>query len=520
MRTSAKFICALVILLIVPNFVRAEAEKTDLSLSLEQCIVRAVERNLGVAVEILNPELADWSLRLATEQYLPQLSFEYGKRSTISPSFSWIDAEGNVTSQFINYEASLSQLMPTGGTLSVSMYSYMSETNQRFQTINPRYGSQLTFTLNQPLLRNFGYEAASRQIIIARNNRDMSEEQFKVMLQQTVYSVEEAYWNLVYSLDSLSALRRSLELAKNLLAKNTREVEVGTLAPIEILAAESEVATREADILQAELELQNNEDALMTLINLNEEEKRTRSIIPLDRPKYDVVEVSLERALRVAMDSRPDLKRLRLNIKGRELDMRYAKNQLLPDLDLNAQYWSPGISGTQILYLDNNPLTDIIIGTIEAGAIDALKDALNFKYRNWSVNLTLTIPINSIFTRSQFGHARVNLDQAKLMLQDQEQQVFLEIRNAVRSVQINYKRVQAYRAARELAERSLQAEEKRLQVGLTTNYTVLQFQRDLANARRAEIRSIIDYNLSMAALERAMGTNLKNKSIEVARSLN
>ena len=149
-------------------------------------------------------------------------------------------------------------------------------------------------------------------------------------------------------------------------------------------------------------------------------------------------------------------------------------------------------------------------------AADALKDALNFKYNNWSLGLSLSIPITTLVSRAQYAQAKLNFEQAKLSLKNQEQQVFLEIRNAVRAVQTNYKRVQAYKIARELAEEKLEAEEKKLRVGLTTNYLVLQHQRDLANAQGAELKAIIEYNLSLAALDKVLGTSLKNKGIKIS----
>jgi outer membrane protein TolC len=213
------------------------------------------------------------------------------------------------------------------------------------------------------------------------------------------------------------------------------------------------------------------------------------------------------------LDKRPDLQDTKVDIESKELNLTYAKNQLLPDLSLDANYWSPGISGTQLIYdpLDPfGPPIDIIPG----GSTVALKDALGLKYENWSVGLTLSIPFNTVITRAQQAQARVDLKQTTLRLKNQQQQLALEIKNAVRAVQTDYKRVQAYGVARELAEKKLEAEEKKLKVGLTTNYVVLQHQRDFADARSAELRAIIDYNLSLAQLDRAMGTSLEKKNIK------
>jgi len=492
-------------------------QENERSLSLDECIKTALENNLGLAVEILNPEIADASISLAKERFLPQLSMRYFTQNTNTPSFSWIDAAGEVSTDYNNYAAQYQQNLPTGATLTASLFSYQNETNTKFQTINPRFGSTLQFDISQPLLRNFGFRVNRREIIIAKNNREMSNSQLNQALLDTVYNVEEAYWNLVYSIEDLRVKQQSLELvkqqslelARDLLKKNRKEVDVGTLAPIEILSAEAEVATREADILQAEAMVSNNNNILKTIINLDTNgDVHLITINPVDLPLNSKTDISLDSALKTAMENRPDLESLRWGIKSRDLDFVYAKNQLLPFLSFEASYWSPGISGTQILYQDNNPLTDVVVGSIPGGSSDALKDAMQFRYKNWSASFVLTVPMDTLLSRALYAQAKMSLEQSKLRLLDQEQQIFLEVSNGVRAVQTDYKRIQAYRAAKELAEKKLEAEEKKLMVGMTTNYLVLQYQRDLENARSAELRAIIDYNLSIARLNRTMGLNL------------
>jgi outer membrane protein TolC len=335
-------------------------------------------------------------------------------------------------------------------------------------------------------------------------------------MSDIVFAVEEAYWNLAYSLENLKVRQQSLKLAQDLLAKNQRAVEVGTLAPIEILSAQAEVATREADILTADTEVKNNEDRIRTIINLPEEEMRLAlPVRPADKPKFEERKSNVDEALLTAMQNRPELKSLKIDLSSENLNLGFAKNQLLPRLDLTASYYSPGVSGDQILYLNDDPLTGVIVGKIPGSSSNALKDSFAFKYNNWSVGLTLGIPLNTVFSRAAVAQAKLNLEQVTLRLKNQEQTIYLEIRNGVRSVESNYKRVQSYRLARELAEKKLQAEEEKLKVGLSTNYFVLTYQRDLSDARIAELRSIVDYVISVASLEKATGTNLKNKGISV-----
>lgn len=495
-------------------------EEKALSFSLEDCIIKAMENNLGLAVNVLNPELADISVSLAKEKFMPRLSFGYDKRSNNEASYSWIDAAEQVSSDRTDYSAQISQLIPTGGSLSVSLTGYTTDTNQKFMTINPRYGNTLRFNFTQPLLKDFGFEISRRDIIISKNIRDISESQFKDVLLGTIYSVEEAYWNLVYSIENLKVKRQSLKLAQDLLEKNQKAVEVGTLAPIEILSAKEQVAMREAEILEAEALIENNEDRLKTIINLSAIERNAElvKIIPFDKPAYERKEMSLEEALRIAMENRPDMKQTRIDLKNKELNLKYAKNQLLPDLSLEASYWSPGVSGTQNIYPPGIPFGDPI-ATIPGEASDALKDAFDFKHKNWTVGLTLSIPLNTFISRAAYAQARVELDQTTLQLKNQEQQAYLEIKNSLRGVETNYKSVQARKVARELAEKKLEAEEEKLKVGLSTNFYVLQYQRDLANAQITELRAIIDYNLSLALLDRALGITLEEKNISLSQLL-
>jgi outer membrane protein TolC len=486
-------------------------------LSLEDCIIKGLRNNLTVAIQVLSPELADISLAQAWEKYLPSLSLSFQKRNTNQASYSWIDASENVITKRNSYAATINQTIPTGGRISLALDNYKNDSNRNLQTINPVFGSTLTFNFSQPLLKNFGWKVNQREILIAHNNINISEKDFKQVLLDTIYSIETAYWNLVYSIEDLAVRRQSLQLARDLLAKNQRAVEVGTLAPIEVVSAQSEVATREADILQAEASVKNNEDQLKTVLNFSEEEeKKFSEIIPVDKPRFERKDVKLEEALMIALQNRPDLQAARIDLQNQDINLSYAKNQILPDLSLTASYWSPGVSGTRILYQDDKPITGIVIGTIPGGASDSIKDALNFKYNNWSLGLTLDFSLNSIFSKASLAQAKVNMDQALLRFKNQEKQALLEIKNAVRAVQTNYKRVQAYRVARELAEKKLQAEEERLKVGLSTSYFVLSYQRELASARISELKAIIDYNLSSANLDKALGTTLETRNIKLS----
>jgi outer membrane protein TolC len=344
----------------------------------------------------------------------------------------------------------------------------------------------------------------------------MSEWTFYRTVQDTIYNATQAYWTLAYSIENLSVQRASLKLAQDFLDMTQRQVEIGQLAPMDAISAQSEVATREANILAAEAAVKSAEDQIKMLLAMTpEEEQASATILPVDQPKYELRTVELDQALATAMDKRPDLKIGKIGVKSSDLNLVYTKNQLLPSLNLTAGWQSPGVSGTQILYL-GNPLFGTVIGTIPGGVSNALKDTFAFKYPNWNIGLTLNIYLSNVLSRANMALAQVGLKQAVLNLQNTQIQAVLEIRNAVRNLQTTYKQVQAFRSARDLAEKKLAAEQEKLRVGLSTNYVVLQYQRDLTTARVSELQAIINYNLAQAGLERSMGTSLDLRKIKIA----
>jgi len=485
-------------------------------MTLEECLVRAMEKNLGLQVQVLQPELADLEISAAGEKFLPRLSFNYNAANNRAPSYSWLNSSDIELNKSHDCTLGVVQNLPMGGTVQASLYSAMTETNDRLQTINPYFNSRLVFSFSQPLLKNFGWAVSRKEILVAQNSRDIAGNSYKMALLETVYNVEEAYWNLVFSIENYKVMQKSLRLAKDLLERNKKEVEIGMMAPIEVLSAESEVATREADILQAEVQIRNREDTLRTLLNLSRKDGgENLPIVPTDAPAAERRDISIESALALAMAARPELQAAKLDLKNKDIELMYSRNQLLPDLSLQAFYWSPSLSGTQILFQDGNPLSGVVIGTIPGGSRQALNDAFKFKYRNWSVALRLTMPLNFVFSRAMAAQAKIDLGKSRLMLEDKEQQIFLEVRNSVREVENNAKRVDAYGAARRLAEKKLEAEERKVKVGLSTNYTLLQMQRDFANAQSQELKARIDYVLSLAKLDRASGTSLEKHNIKL-----
>ncbi len=489
------------------------------TLSLQDCLAIALKNNIALGIKVVQVERQDGLYKQAKEKFLPGLSFMFGKAKTNSPSYSWIEAEGAISAESQQISGQFSQALWLGGNVSLNVDTSQYESNQRFQTINPRYEGAINFTLVQPLLRDMGDRISRKNIIIARNNRNISANELKTALLETVYRVEELYWNLVFAERNLQAKTEALKLAEDLLDKNRRMAELGVLAEIEILSAEAEAASRRAEILEARALLENSRDELVSTINLGAENEGSAVIIKAgDDPHRQERTVDGEEVLRLALANRPDYLNAAISLASRNLELGYAKNQLLPALNLNFQYWSPGLAGTQILYRDNNPLTGEVIGIVPGAVADAFKNAMEFNYKNWSLYLSLDIPLSSIITRGAFTAAKMERREAHLRRLDLERQIALEVSTAVRSVAASFQRIQATGYARELAEKKLAAEQKRQAAGLSTSYTVLQFQRDFTQAVSTELRALCDYSLALARLEKTAGTGLQAKQIEFSEN--
>jgi outer membrane protein len=510
--TNRRIVTALLALALFGGFAFGQ-EKRVVSLTLEDSIVKALKNNLNVAAEVINPELASASVSRAKQFFMPTFQVDLTGNHMEQLSTWSLQGTGKYIMKTTGSTASVGQNIPFGGNFTMSLSYDYQKNNQLFQSYNPSYTSRLNFALTQPLLRNFGRMVSRREILVAQNNLEVSRHQFKTVLINIVYSVEAAYWNLSYAIENLKTLQQALQSGRDLLAKTKKEVEVGQKAPIEVLNAEATVARREADILQAEAMVKRSQDQLKILLNLEADPSaKGLSIFPADTPTFKPYQISLDDALDRAMARRPDLEAAKSSIDTKRINFRYAKNQRLPQLDLQLVKASPGISGAQFIYDPDNPFLPPTPGD-QGSAGQAFRDTFKFLYNNWTAGVTLTIPFGDVVGRANYAYAKLDLEQTQARLKDQEQQIYLEVSDAVLTLETAAKSVAAYRIARELAEKQLEAEMKKLGVGMSTNYFVLTYQDALASARSLELRALVDFNIAVANIAKVTGSTLEARSI-------
>ncbi len=471
-----------------------------LNLSLEEAVQRAMTNNVDIAVERFSPEQSELSVGEFTGSYEPLLTSTVQQNSRASAAQNAFAGAQSVNTDTFTYNLGAQQNLRTGGNLRVDFNNNRQSTNSVFQSFNPSFASNLNASLGQPLLRNFKIDGTRYQIKVAKKNREISDVQFRQTVVNTVASVKNLYYDLLYTIDNLEAQRKSLSLASKLVDENRIKVRVGTLAPLDVVAAESEQAGREEAVILAEAAVADAEDALKRAIfPSNDGSTWATRIVPTDRPTAEPVQVDAGAAIQKALSARTDLVATRKRLESSQYAIDYARNQLLPGVDLVAAYGAGGIGGTLI---EREGLGGPILRSTPGGYSNALGDVFGRDFPTWTVGVNFSYPIFNRQADAAAARARVSKDQSEANLRRLEMQVTAEVRSAARAVETNYKRVESTRAARGLQVRRLDAETKKFAAGMSTNFLVTQSQRDLAVAEVAELRAIADYRKSLVNFDR------------------
>ena len=461
-------------------------------LTLDEATARAIERNLDVAVERLNPQIQDFNIARLRATYRPTVASSISQRSQVQPPTSQLNGGIIVQNNQSVYNGALSQAVPWGGgDFTVNWNNQRQETNNSFANFNPLYNSNFIASYTQPLLRGFQIDGTRQQLRVTAINRDISEIQLRGTLSTTVASVRNAYWELVFAGQAVEVARGSLDLAESLVRDNRARVEVGTMAPLDVVQADAEAATRRQALALADATLQTAEITLKRLIvNGTEDEMWRARITPIDRPEFRPEPLDVEGSVRKALDNRTDLAQARKTIDSNDVTLRFLRNQTLPTVDVVANYTAQGIGGTQFT---RQGLGGVATQPIPGGYSDALNRLFGRDYPIWQFQVNMSYPIGGGAADASLARARVQRNQSAAQLRALELQVAAEVTNAALQVESFLKRYEASAVARDLSQTRLQAEQSRFEVGLSTNFFVVQAQRDLATAQNTELRALLDY---------------------------
>jgi outer membrane protein len=463
-------------------------------LGIDDAVATALEQNLDLEVQRLNPVIRDTDVAAFRANYTPNFTSSVNLVDQTQPPSSFLSGNASqITNGRSSADFGVSSLVSWwGASYQVLWNNGRTTTNNIFTNFDPQLTSSVSLTYTQPLLRNFKIDGTRQQLVISQKNREISDVQLQQSIAQTVRNVRNAYYDLVYALGNLNVQRQSLELAQQSLKDNRARVEIGTMAPLDIVQAEAEVATREESVIIAEAAIDRAQDAVRTLVyNPSSPDFWNVRIEPTEAVAFQPHSVDIDAAVRNALSQRTDLSVARKNIESTDVNIRYFRNQSMPDLNASLNYGAQAIGGTAFIRGEGFP--GPIVGSVERSYFNTLGTVFKGDFPGWTFSMDLAYPIGRSNSEANLAKSRLQYQQGQKQVALLELQVAQQVREAGRNVTTNAKRVDATKSSRILAERRLEAEEKKYQAGMTSSFFVLQAQRDLVVARNSELLALTEY---------------------------
>ena len=497
-----------------------QAQQRTMPLTLREATAFALQGNLEIQIAGLNPPIraAQITEREGIFDLTTRATLRATDTRTLETTTTFLNrVNGQLVGQDDSQEQRLgvgvSQLTPYGGTYDVELSETHLETSRRttaselksaregralafpypFRPRSEFYTSDATLRATQPLLKNFGSEVTKTQILVAQNNLTISKEDFRRQIIAITSRVQQAYWDLVFRRQDLEVQKQQLVLAQQLLDQIRKQVTVGTLAPLDVLQAETNISRTEERILVTENALRAAEDRLKRVMNFSLIGERADVVIsPADPPTYTDPALDQDEQIRQALEQRTDLIQAKLTLENQHIGLVFDKNQALPTLDLEATLRLNGI--------DNR----------FGGSFEEIEPTKRY---SWGVGVTFRYPLQNRQAKSRVQQSQLAIRQQMVRIKDLEENIIADVRTSFRDVLTNAQRVQSSRISSRLAQKQLEAEEKKLQVGLATVFTTLQFQDVLSQQRSNEINAITEYLKALVRLEESKNTLLQSYNI-------
>jgi outer membrane protein len=479
-------------------------------LALKEALELTLRQNLGLQVQTLSVSQGRFTLEGAMGIFDPVLGATLDASSAVNPS-SW-QLQGAQVNEYKqrDFNLSLNQFLPTGGKFSFGWNNSRSTTNSIYYFLNPSYSTGLAASLTQPLLQGFGTDLARKTILSARYSYNQSLTDFNKTIQSTLLAVENAYWDLYFYARDLEVKKKDLDLANEFLHITERKIEVGTEAPLDIYNAQVGVATREQAIIASRHLLDSSMDTLRQLLHL-QPEQWNEPLATADEPVFQVEPMDEQAAVTLAEANRPEFVKMHWQSEGLKLQRLAARNALLPQLDFSLSYGYNGMGGTYIVRDNNGNIVDIIPG----GWNDAWGQVNGRDYPQWQAALVLSFPLGNRAARANLRSAEVSLDLLDLQTAQLKEQVWAEVRQAIRTIENARKAMEAAKVSRILGEKNMDAERKRYDNGLSTNYNLLLVEKDLSVARSSEIQAETIFRKAVAAYYYTIGRLPEFEGVQV-----
>jgi len=482
------------------------------NLSIEEAVQRGAEKNIDIAVARITPQLTDFTIAGLEASYRLNLtSSTSNQRNTRLPNLTTQGILTPTTSTLTSWSGGIAQnLWKGGGSYALSWTNSRNDSPSLVNLRNPTLQSGLTGNLTQPLMRGFRIDATRAAI---RTNR-LSQQNDEIALTSTVSStqasVRNAYWDLVFAIQAVEAAQNSFDLAARLVQDNQSRVEIGTLAPIDVVTAQAEQATRRQALVQAQATVRTNELSLKRLIVSGTDDPLwTSSLNPVDRPATTPEPINLEAAVTRALATRTDLQQSKNNLQISDINLQNQVDATRPQLNLVANYGLNGIGGTIFQRTGVDPVSGgPSTTTVPSGYLDALRNIVRLDAPVWTVGVNFAYPLGRSAQEATVERSKLSLRQTEANLKALELQIATEVTNAALTVQSSLESVQASAVASELSQKRLEAAQSKMDVGMATNYEVVQAQRDFVEARNNELRATLNYRKALVNFEavQAVGT--------------
>jgi len=431
-------------------------------LSIDEAVNLALEQNLGIRIERINPQIQDVSIAQARSLWAPNLTSSFFNNSQNNPPTSALSGgQTKITDARLSNQIGMNQVLPTGANYSLAWNSARATSTNVFNNFDPLISSNVVASITQPLLKNRRTDDVRNQLALSRKDREAADVALHSTIAITTRNVKNAYWDLAFQIANLQAQQQSLDLAKRLLSDNEKRVQIGTMAPIDIVEAQSEVARNEETVIVAEAAIKQSEDRLRALIlDPAAADFWALTLEPTDEMPFAAVDVDVDGAVRRALSNRTDIGLAKNSLARNDLSLKFLRNQTLPEVNAQATYQSSAVGGVVLsplssLPLDGGPLQRSVLSKGGYGSV--LGDVLSNTFPTWTFGLTLSYPLGTSPATTSLARARLQYSQAEVQLRNLELATTTQVRDAGRQVQTNVKRVASARAARELGERRLEA---------------------------------------------------------------
>lgn len=512
----------------MPDLGRVGVDMTQQrSLTLKETIELALENNKDIEITRKNVRSAEFDLQSTRGIYQPRFNAQTYYDSSKSPNVSIFSSNSSTTVRSLVGNASVTGYVPNFGTVVTgSLNNSRVTTDNPISILSPQDNSSLGFSLTQPLFRGRKFDQSRRTIEIAKKNLSLTDTQFRQRSIEVVATAEKAYWDLAFALRNLQVQRDSVRDAKDQLEHNKRLVEEGQLAPIDIVAAETQVANFEQAVYDALNIVNQAENAIKSLISTNRNDSVwSQSLTPVDSVEIQVPRTTLTEAMDTALENRPELEINKDQKDINAVDQRYYRDQKKPQIDLIASYNSAGVGGNQNprfsspfpLPCTTNPTSPACqaqLANLSLLTGNPYGGIFQNRYPTFRVGINISLPLFGDKTASaQLGKSLVEGEKIETQREQIEQGIQVDVRNALQAIRTAEARLRAAAIARENTAKQYDSEQRKLDAGQSDVYKVLDRQTALAAARSNELRARTELNKAIADLERATGNSLKANDV-------